>query len=99
MLTSRLLISDVSVTPSLSSLPGSNALVSITNGISAWALVATLIGLLVGAAMWAIGSHSGNYQQTYNGRKTLLASGLSALLVGAAPSVVNFFFHIGQSVR
>ena len=99
MATSGYLLFDVSVSPSLSSLPGSSALISITNGLSAWALVATLMGLLVGAAMWAIGSHSGNYQQTYNGRKTLLASGLASLLVGAAPSVVNFFVHMGQSVR
>ncbi|MDA8262728.1 MAG: DUF6112 family protein [Actinomycetota bacterium] len=90
---------DVSVTPDMNALPGGAALQSIANGVAAWALVIALLGLLVGAAIWALGAHSNNYQQTYTGKRTLIASALAAVLVGAAPALINFFFHLGQSVH
>ena len=92
-------LGDVSVSPDINALPGSAALQSIANGAAAWALVIALMGLLVGAAMWAIGAHSSNYQQTYTGKKTLIAAALAALVVGAAPALINFFFHLGQGVH
>jgi MFS family permease len=82
-----------------SRLPGGAALQDLTNGIGGWAVILCLVGLLVGAAMWAVGSHSHNYQQSFVGRRTVLVSGLAALLVGAAPAIVNFFFSTGQSVH
>ena len=39
----------------------------LTNGIGGWALVLSLVGLLIGAAAWALGSHGQNYQQSYVG--------------------------------
>lgn len=90
---------DVSVSPDMNALPGGAALQSIANGVAAWALVISLLGLLIGAAIWAIGAHSSNYQQTYTGKRTLIASALAAVLVGAAPALINFFFHLGQSVH
>ncbi len=94
----------VSTTPvglqeSPGNLPGGSALQTLTNGIGGWALILSLVGLVVGAAAWALGSHSQNYQQSYVGRRTVLVSGLAALLIGAAPGIINFFFHTGQSVR
>ncbi len=93
------LLADVSLAPSTSDLPGGSALQRLTDGLVGWALALALVGLLVGAAAWALGSHSQNYQQSFVGRRTVLVSGLAALLIGAAPAVVNFFFHTGQSVR
>ena len=94
----------VSTTPvglqeSPGNLPGGSALQTLTNGIGGWALILSLVGLVVGAAAWALGSHSQNYHQSYVGRRTVLVSGLAALLIGAAPGIINFFFHTGQSVR
>lgn len=94
-----LLLADVSLSPDIHSLPGGEVLQRVTDGIGGWALVLALVGLIVGAAMWALGSHGHNYQQTYSGRRAVLASGLAALLIGAAPTLVNFFFHMGQGVR
>ena len=90
---------DVTLQPSISSLPGGALLQQIANGLGAWALILALIGLIVGAAMWAIGAHSNNYQQSYSGRRTVLASGGAALVIGAAPALVNFFFHAGQGIH
>ena len=94
----RSTVADVSLNPSPGDLPGSSVLQSLTNGIGAWALVAALIGLVIGAAAWALGAHSNNFQQSYVGRRTVLVSGLAALVIGAGPGIINFFFHAGLSV-
>jgi MFS family permease len=93
------LLADVTLTPDPGGLPGGQVLQGLVNGLGSWALVATLAGLVIGAALWALGAHAQNYQQSYVGRRTVLVSGLAALLVGAAPALVNFFFHAGTSVH
>lgn len=93
------LFSDVSLSPDPSQLPGGSALQSLTNGLGGWALIISLAGLLLGAATWALGSHSQNYQQAMSGRRAVVISGGAALIVGAAPALINFFFHLGQSVH
>jgi hypothetical protein len=67
--------------------------------LGGWALILALAGLVIGAAAWALGAHAQNYHQAFNGRRTVLVSGLAALLIGAAPAIVNFFFHAGQGVH
>ena len=90
---------DVTLNPSVNALPGGGTLQELTNGLGAWALVASLAGLVIGAAAWALGVHSQNYQQSMIGRRAVLVSGLAALLVGAAPTIINFFFHAGTGLH
>ena len=45
-------------------MPGSSALQSLISGLAFWALLASLGGLLISAAVWALSSHSGNYQHS-----------------------------------
>jgi len=85
---------DVTVHPD-TSLPGTNQLQSLINGFSSWALMAALAGMLLGAGVWALGHHASNYQQSMNGRRGLLISGVAAIVVGAAPALVNFLFKLG----
>lgn len=92
-------LADVTLTPDTSSLPGGAVLQHLTNGVAGWALVFALAGMLIGAAAWALGSHSQNFHQSMAGRRAVLVSGLAALLIGAAPALVNFFFHAGQGVQ
>lgn len=94
-----MLIADVTLTPTATSLPGSEALQQIANGIAAWALIGALVALLVGAALWAIGSHTQNMHQSASGRRAVATSLLAAVLIGAAPTLINFFFHAGLSVH
>ncbi len=94
-----LLADQLSLSPDSSALPGSAALQSLTNGIGWLALLASLLGLVVGAATWAIGSHTNNYQHSSSGRKAVLISGAAALLIGAATTVLNFLFGVSQSVK
>jgi MFS family permease len=93
------MVADVSLAPDPSGLPGSQELQNLANGLGGWALILALVGLLVGAAAWALGSHSQNYHQSMTGRRAVLISALAALLIGAAPALVNFFFHAGQAVH
>jgi MFS family permease len=92
-------LADVSLTPDPANLPGGLVLQHLTNGLGGWALIGALAALVIGAAAWALGSHSQNFQQSVTGRKTVLIAGLAALLIGAAPAIINFFFHAGQGVH
>jgi len=77
-------------------LPGGGVLQELTDGIGGWALAAALIGMVIGAVAWAFGQHSQNYHQAYSGRKGVIISGAAALLIGAAPTVINFFNAMGR---
>jgi MFS family permease len=90
---------NITLTPTLDDLPGGSTLQGLANGLASWALIAALVGLVIGAAAWALGVHSQNYQQSMVGRRAVLVSGLAALLVGAAPLIVTFFFDAGTSAH
>lgn len=92
------MLMDVALSPNPSALPGGQVIQQLADGIGGWALLLSLIGLLIGAATWAIGAHSQNYQQSYLGRRAVLVSGAAALVIGAAPAIINFFFHLGLGV-
>jgi hypothetical protein len=89
----------VGVNPDPNGVPGSAAIQSIADGIAWWALLLSLLGLVIGAAAWALGSHSSNYQYATTGRRAVIVSGLAALVIGAAPAVINFFFAAGKQVH
>ncbi len=97
--TDALHLVDVTLSPDPTALPGGQVLQHLMNGLGGWALILALAGLLVGAATWAVGSHGSNYQQSFTGRRAVLISGLAALLIGAGPAIVNFFFAAGRSVH
>src|SRR5271169_6454156 len=84
-------LADVQLSANTGSLPGGGTLQDLTNGLGGWALVLALAlaGLVIGAACWALGAHSQNYQQSFVGRRAVLVSGLAALLIGAAPPLIN----------
>ena len=90
---------DVKLNPSVSALPGGGTLQQLINGLGAWALIAALAGLVIGAAAWALGVHAQNLQQSLVGRRAVLVSGLAALLIGAAPPIINFFFGAGTNLH
>lgn len=94
-----MVLADVTLTPSTTALPGSAALQQIADGLASWALIGALVALLLGAALWAVGSHTQNLHQSMAGRRAVVTSLVAAVLIGAAPSLVNFFFHTGLAVH
>ena len=92
-------IAAVTAHPDLQGLPGSNVLQQLVNGAEAWALVVALLGAFIGAGLWAVASHSHNHHYAARGRMAALISGASALIVGAAPGLVNLFAHLGTTAK
>jgi MFS family permease len=89
----------VTVAPDPTQLPGWNVLNNLTNGLDAWALIAALVGLVVGAVIWAFGHYSQNYQQAYNGRRGVMVSGLAAVLIAGAPQIIDFLAKAGTEIH
>jgi Mn2+/Fe2+ NRAMP family transporter len=89
----------VTAQPNPAGLPGSNVLQQLVNGAEAWALAIALLGAFVGAALWAVASHTHNHHYAARGRMAALISAAAALVVGAAPGLVNFFERLGTTAR
>jgi Family of unknown function (DUF6112) len=90
---------NVTVNPDPTGLPGSNVLQQIVNGADAWALAITLLGAFIGAAMWAVASHTNSHHYAARGRMAALVSAGAALVIGAGPGLVNFFAHLGATAK
>jgi hypothetical protein len=93
------LLAGVTAQPNLRGLPGSNVLQQLINGAEAWSLAIALLGAFIGAGIWAVASHTHNHHYAARGRMAALISGASALIVGAAPGLVNFFERLGTTAR
>lgn len=89
----------VTAHPNLTGLPGSNVLQQLVNGAEAWALAIALLGAFVGAAIWAVASHTHNHHYAARGRMAALIAAGAALVVGAAPGLVNFFERLGTTAH
>ena len=89
----------VTAHPNLTGLPGSNVLQQLVNGAEAWALAIALLGAFIGAALWAVASHGHNHQYAARGRMAAVISAASALVIGSAPGLVNFFQHLGTQAK
>jgi hypothetical protein len=91
-------LADVTASPCATCLPGSSALQKIINGVMYFAEGGLLLALMVGAASWALGRHSGNYRATEAGKSTVLVSMVGAVLVGGATAIINFFLGAGAGI-
>jgi hypothetical protein len=92
------LLAQVNLNPDPNELPGGNVLWALTDGLAGFALVFCLIGLVVGAGMWALGSNSSNYNQTLVGKRAVVISAVAALLIGGAAAIINFAFDAGRTI-
>lgn len=88
----------VDLDPDPAKLPGGQVLGRLTDGIAGFALIFCLIGLVVGAGLWALGGTSSNYQQTFVGKRAFAVSAVAALLIGGAAAIINFFYGAGQTI-
>ncbi|MQA76678.1 MAG: hypothetical protein GEU88_20655 [Solirubrobacterales bacterium] len=92
------LLAQVNLNPDPDELPGGNVLSALTDVLAGFALVFCLIGLVVGAGMWAMGSNSSNYNQTLVGKRAVVISAVAALLIGGAAAIINFAFDAGRTI-
>jgi len=90
----------ISIDPASSGdLPGGGTLASLASGVGHWALLASIVGVIVGGVMWAFGHFAHNYQQSYNGRRGVVVSGVAALLIGGSQEIISFFFTQGLNLH
>src|SRR4051794_26929485 len=94
-----LAVQHVQLSPNANGLPGSKVLQDLVNGLGFWALLAALAGIVVGCIVWAAGAHGQNHHMAGRGRLGTLACAAAALLIGAAPALVNFFAEAGDKVK
>ena len=88
----------VAIHPDPSNLPGGHVIQQLLDGLAGWALFGSLAAMFISAIVWALGANSGNYHAAGRGKTGVLVSALTALLVGAAPALINFFNHLGTTV-
>jgi hypothetical protein len=85
----------VSVTPNTTGLPGITELENIVGALLTIGLVASLAGLAIAAAAWAVGSHSANPVLAGRGKSGVLVSFVAAGLTGGAVALIDFFSSAG----
>jgi hypothetical protein len=95
----QLAVEKVNVEPNPKGLPGVPALEKLVNGLAMLALLACLVGVLIGAAQWALGSRSNNYSHTSDGKSKVLYGLVGAFVVGAGAAFINFFYTSGSAVK
>ena len=89
----------VAAKPDASGLPGSDQLEQLVNGLFFWALLASLAGLFISVATYAVANRMGNHHQAQNGKVGILLMGPLAGIAAAGPAIINFFADLGQQVR
>lgn len=89
----------INASPNQDAVPGAPQLITLLGGIQWAAFFAAVCCAIVGGALWAVAGQSGNYQHASRGKQAVIAAVLGAILIGAGPHLVEFFFGIGSQVR
>jgi hypothetical protein len=89
---------DVAIPPNDTGLPGIQALRTIVGAIMTVGLILSVLALLIAAIVWGFGSHSSNPHLAGRGKTGVLVACGAAALCGGAVTLINFFWHVGQTV-
>ena len=89
---------DIDISPNDSGLPGIAQLKTIVGAIMTVGLILSVLALIVSAVVWGFGSNSANPHLASRGKLGVIVSCAAAVVCGASVTLVNFFWHVGQSV-
>ncbi|MBS3939663.1 MAG: hypothetical protein KG028_01760 [Actinobacteria bacterium] len=92
------LVAQISITPNDTGLPGIGALRTIVGAVMTIGLVLSVLALIVSAVVWGFGSNSSNPHLAGRGKFGVLVACGAAIICGAAVTLINFFWNVGQSV-
>jgi Family of unknown function (DUF6112) len=92
-------VPDINLKPDAGGLPGYSVFQDLAGGVMFWALALCALAMILGLVTWAFASWKNNHHYAANGKQGAAVSGLAALLIGAAPALVNFFAELGDQVR
>jgi len=89
---------DITISPNESGLPGIAQLRSIVGAVMTIGLILSVLALIASAIIWGFGANSSNPHLASRGKAGVLVSCGAAILTGAAVTLVNFFWGVGQTV-
>lgn len=98
VLLTSLLPMDIDISPNDSGLPGIAQLRTIVGAVMTVGLILSVLALIISAIVWGFGSNSSNPHLASRGKVGVLVSCGAAVLCGAAVTLINFFWGVGQQV-
>jgi hypothetical protein len=88
----------IDIDPNGTGLPGIDQLRTIVGAVMTIGLVLSVLALIVAAIVWGFGANSSNPHLASRGKTGVLVSCGAAIICGAAVTLVNFFWGVGQAV-
>ena len=88
----------VDIDPNDSGLPGIAALRTIVGAVMTVGLILSVLALIISAVVWGFGANSSNPHLASSGKLGVLISCGAAIITGAAVTLINFFWNVGQTV-
>jgi hypothetical protein len=82
----------VTVTPTANGLTFGPTIQNLLNWTAQGALWASLASILIGAGVWGLSKHFGNYGGAHKGLQLVIGGAIGALVVATAPAIVNSMF-------
>jgi len=89
---------DINIPPNSNGLPGIDQLRTIVGAVMTIGLILSVLALIVSAVVWGFGANSSNPHLASRGKFGVLVSCGAAIICGAAVTLINFFWNVGQSV-
>lgn len=89
---------EVDITPNDDGLPGIAQLRNIVAAVMTIGLILSVLALIISAIVWGFGANSSNPHLAGRGKVGVLVSCGAAIICGAAVTLINFFWNVGQSV-
>lgn len=89
---------NINITPNETGLPGISSLRTIVGAVMTFGLILSVLALIVSAVVWGFGSNSSNPHLAGRGKLGVLIACGAAIICGAAVTLVNFFWDVGQGV-
>ena len=88
----------IDINPNGTGLPGIEQLRVIVGAVMTIGLVLSVLALIVAAIVWGFGANSSNPHLASRGKTGVMVACGAAIICGAAVTLVNFFWTVGQSV-
>ena len=89
---------DINIDPNSDGLPGIAQLRTIVGAVMTVGLILSVLALLISAIVWGFGANSSNPHLASRGKVDVLVSCGAAIICGAAVTLINFFWGVGQAV-
>ena len=89
---------DINIDPNSDGLPGIAQLRTIVGAVMTVGLILSVLALIISAVVWGFGANSSNPHLASRGKLGVLISCGAAIITGAAVTLINFFWNVGQTV-